>query len=119
MLLLSTVGHHLVFHRSLESLQVSLGYWFTDHTLLHRALTHPSTTSLPQDTIKTVLINCGLLHTVYVGGAGPTVVKGLKGLMNSVEGGDKGAWLEHYEQLEFLGDAVLEYITRYVISCPP
>ncbi len=56
---------------------------------------------------------------MYVGGAGPTVVKGLKGLMNSVEGGDKGAWLEHYEQLEFLGDAVLEYITRYVISCPP
>ena len=55
---------------------------------------------------------------MYVGGAGPTVAKGLKGLMNSLEGGDKGVWLEHYEQLEFLGDAVLEYITRYVISCP-
>ncbi|XP_064395446.1 ribonuclease 3-like isoform X3 [Halichondria panicea] len=124
-LLLSTLGHHLVFHRSLATLQKSLGYTFTDHTLLHRALTHPSTTTLThqpaEDNIKTVLSNCGLLQPVYVGGAGPTVAKGLKGLMNSLEGGDKGVWLEHYEQLEFLGDAVLEYITsmRLYHMAPP
>lgn len=113
---LSIVAHHLLLHHTLTSLQYSLGYTFQNPTLLHRALTHPSLTTLTHYTthnnLKTALHNCGLVTTVWLGTPGKPSSKGLKALMESMKNGDKGAWLEHNEQLEFLGDAVLEYITR-------
>lgn len=110
------MGQHLLFHHSLVRLQETIGYSFKDLSLLHRALTHPSTTTLTyqcaEEHLKTTLNNCGPLNTVNMGGAASKVVKGLKGLMDSLKHGDEGTWIEHNEQLEFLGDAVLEYITR-------
>lgn len=96
----------------------------SDISLFHRAITHPSCTilsyQLAEDHFKTTLLNCGIPNTEYVSNSDANVRrsnKGLKSLIESVENGDSGSqmWLQNNEQLEFLGDAVLEYLCRLAL----
>lgn len=71
-----------------------------------------------EDHIRSALSNCGLRVPVFLQstlGAGKTS-KGMKELIKSVKTEfkdvDESQRLQNNEQLEFLGDAVLEYICR-------
>lgn len=114
-LLLSTLIHHVVFHKATSRLESLLQYSFKNKLLLQSALTHPSILVKMEDDLKVVLSNCGLRRPEYAKPAVVTQRKGLRGLLNlgaSVEKDDDGGPIQlgHNERLEFLGDAVLEYL---------
>lgn len=120
-LLLCVLSHHILLHDSFQTLQVQLHYSFTDPSLLHVALTHPSSTTstfmIAADHIRHALSNCGLRDPQFLLSPGTTVSsKGMKDLIRSVkmDRSEMGRMqrLQNNEQLEFLGDAVLEYICR-------
>ncbi len=108
---------------SLSTLQERLGYKFKDISLLHRALVHPSCNTasfLPcEDHARTAISNCGAKSCKFLKDLpnSPRPAKGMKGLVETVKRGienvDQETRLQNNEQLEFLGDAVLEYICRY------
>ncbi len=116
---LSILSHHLLLHDSLKTLQERLGYSFNETQLLQRAMTHPSTTTssfmVAEVALRNSLSNCGLRTPFFLGAASSRGSKGMKDLIEAVkvEGeGDEAQRLLNNEQLEFLGDAVLEYICR-------
>lgn len=119
-LLLLIFSHHILLHDSLKGLQIRLGYQFSDSQLLHRALTHPSVTTssfvVAEDHIRNALSNCGLRSPRYIRSSAPRMPKGIKGLIEAVRsaprGVDETTRLQNNEQLEFLGDAILEYLCR-------
>lgn len=112
-LLLPLVASNITFHKSLLPLEEKLLYNFKDHQFLHRCLTHPSFTGSPfygtnEQQIKTAMSNCGVnhpesLHTQSTPKNGDPLLAALE------SGADESARLENSEQLEFLGDAVLEF----------
>lgn len=121
--LLSALSHHILFHDTLETLQERLGYHFTDTRLLHRAVTHSSSTTtsffVAPNHLRNALSNCGLRSIEYLSSSssgGGKGTGGMKDLIKSARMGfeeaDESLRLQNNEQLEFLGDAVLEYICR-------
>ena len=82
---------------------------------LQRALTSPSysplTTALGAQ-VKLTASNCGLrrpqIREDWAGGSG----RGVKAEVRFAESQSEGDRLRHNEQLEFLGDATLEYLCR-------
>ena len=86
-----------------------------------RAITHSSTTThtytVAEDHIKNALSNGGLRWYKRLETA--QVPKKMKALLAELERGrdtsaDEGQRLQNNEQLEYLGDALLEYLCRYI-----
>ena len=116
--LLPLISHHVLVYDSLTRLEEAIGYKFTDVQLLLRAVTHPSSSTLSynvaEDNIKNTLTNGGLKWYEQQGTAGPP--KKMNDLLAELEDlekpTDEGQRLQNNEQLEYLGDALLEYQCR-------
>ncbi|XP_045452237.1 ribonuclease 3 [Melitaea cinxia] len=118
-MLIPVLVRHLRFHKSLDSLEEKIGYTFKQRALLQTALTHPSyreNFGTNPDHARNSLTNCGIRQPEY----GDrrihyTRKKGIVTLINIMSRFGKSSETEsdikHNERLEFLGDAVVEFIS--------
>ncbi|XP_072938509.1 ribonuclease 3 [Epargyreus clarus] len=118
-MLIPVLVRHLRFHKSLESLEKKIGYVFKQRLLLQTALTHPSyreNFGTNPDHARNSLTNCGIRQPEY----GDrrihyTRKKGIVTLINIMSRFGKHSETEseikHNERLEFLGDAVVEFLS--------
>ncbi|KOC66051.1 Ribonuclease 3 [Habropoda laboriosa] len=112
---------HLRFHKSLDNLECTLGYEFKNRYLLQLALTHPSyreNFGTNPDHARNSLTNCGIRQPEY----GDrrihymnTRKRGINTLINIMSRfgarTETESSIAHNERLEFLGDAVVEFLT--------
>ncbi|XP_012275401.1 ribonuclease 3 [Orussus abietinus] len=112
---------HLRFHKSLDNLEQNLGYEFKNRYLLQLALTHPSyreNFGTNPDHARNSLTNCGIRQPEY----GDrrihymnTRKRGINTLINIMSRfgarRETESSIAHNERLEFLGDAVVEFLT--------
>lgn len=112
---------HLRFHKSLDILERTLGYEFKNRYLLQLALTHPSyreNFGTNPDHARNSLTNCGIRQPEY----GDrrihymnTRKRGINTLINIMSRfgarRETESSIAHNERLEFLGDAVVEFLT--------
>ncbi|XP_014213264.1 ribonuclease 3 isoform X2 [Copidosoma floridanum] len=112
---------HLRFHNSLHFLEKTINYQFKNRYLLQLALTHPSyreNFGTNPDHARNSLTNCGIRQPEY----GDrrihymnTRKRGINTLINIMSrfGAKKEteSSIAHNERLEFLGDAVVEFLT--------
>lgn len=112
---------HLRFHNSLKVLEDSINYKFKNRALLQLALTHPSyreNFGTNPDHARNSLTNCGIRQPEY----GDrrihymnTRKRGINTLINIMSRFGKQKETEsnitHNERLEFLGDAVVEFLS--------
>ncbi|KAJ6222600.1 hypothetical protein RDWZM_001145 [Blomia tropicalis] len=120
-LLVPVLVCHLRFHCSLQHLEQLVGYSFKDRTLLQLALTHPSyrvNFGTNPDHARNTLTNCGPRNVEY----GDRKVhfvntrkRGINMLINIMSrfgcNEETVSNIHHNERLEFLGDAVVEFLT--------
>lgn len=120
-MLLPVLVCHFRFHKSLEYLEKTLEYKFTNKYLLQLALTHPSyreNFGTNPDHARNTLTNCGIRQPEY----GDrrihymnTRKRGINTLINIMSRFGKKSEMEsnimHNERLEFLGDAVVEFVS--------
>lgn len=118
-MLVPVLVRHLRFHKSLDSLEKKIGYVFKQRALLQTALTHPSyreNFGTNPDHARNSLTNCGIRQPEY----GDrrihyTRKKGIVTLINIMSRFGKHSETEsemkHNERLEFLGDAVVEFLS--------
>ncbi|KAJ8719612.1 hypothetical protein PYW08_011787 [Mythimna loreyi] len=118
-MLIPVLVRHLRFHKSLDSLEKTIGYVFKQRALLQTALTHPSykeNFGTNPDHARNSLTNCGIRQPEY----GNRRVhyprkKGVVTLINIMSSCGKKSETEsdikHNERLEFLGDAVVEFLS--------
>ncbi|VVC31372.1 Double-stranded RNA-binding domain,Ribonuclease III domain,Ribonuclease III [Cinara cedri] len=120
-MLLPVLACHFRFHKSLEYLEKSIGYKFKNKYLLQLALTHPSyreNFGTNPDHARNTLTNCGIRQPEY----GDrrihymnTRKRGINTLINVMSQFGKKSEIEsnimHNERLEFLGDAVVEFVS--------
>lgn len=112
---------HLRFHKSLDNLESTLKYKFKNRYLLQLALTHPSyreNFGTNPDHARNSLTNCGISQPEY----GDrrihymnTRKRGINTLINIMSRfgarRETESSIAHNERLEFLGDAVVEFLT--------
>ncbi|VDP58472.1 unnamed protein product [Schistosoma curassoni] len=114
---------HLRFHKSLESLENRLGYTFNDKSLLHQSLTHPSyrrtNFGTNQDHFQNSLVSCGPRILEYGDKLELYKAWRKKGLTKMIQVmsflpkmNEERSNIYGNERLEFLGDAVVEVISR-------
>lgn len=120
-LLIPVLTSHLRFHRSLEVLETKINYKFQNRYLLQLALTHPSykeNFGTNPDHSRNSLTNCGIRQPEY----GDKKIhymntrkRGINTLINIMsrfgKEHEEQSNITHNERLEFLGDAVVEFIT--------
>lgn len=120
-LIIPVVVCHLRFHYSLQHLEKIIGYNFKDRSILQLALTHPSyreNFGTNPDHSRNTLTNCGLRFLEY----GDRRVhfmntrkRGINMLINIMSrfgyNEETVSNINHNERLEFLGDAVVEFLT--------
>ncbi|XP_062986331.1 ribonuclease 3 [Elgaria multicarinata webbii] len=120
-MMLPVLTHHIRYHQCLMHLDKLIGYTFKDRCLLQLAMTHPShhlNFGMNPDHARNSLSNCGIRQPKY----GDRKVhhmhmrkKGINTLINIMSrlGQDDPApsRINHNERLEFLGDAVVEFLT--------
>ncbi|XP_050344502.1 ribonuclease 3 [Nymphalis io] len=118
-MLIPVLVRHLRFHKSLESLEEKISYKFKQKALLQTALTHPSyreNFGTNPDHARNSLTNCGIRQPEY----GDrrihyTRKKGIVTLINIMSRfgmtNETESDIKHNERLEFLGDAVVEFIS--------
>ncbi|KAI8432215.1 hypothetical protein MSG28_004666 [Choristoneura fumiferana] len=118
-MLIPVLVRHLRFHKSLDSLENKMSYVFKQRALLQTALTHPSyreNFGTNPDHARNSLTNCGIRQPEY----GDrrihyTRKKGIVTLINIMSRFGKHieteSEIKHNERLEFLGDAVVEFLS--------
>lgn len=120
-MLIPVLTNHLRFHRSLKVLEDTIGYKFNNRYLLQIALTHPSykeNFGTNPDHARNSLTNCGIRQPEY----GDKKIhymntrkRGINTLISIMsrfgKESDTDSNITHNERLEFLGDAVVEFIT--------
>ena len=119
-LLLPVLVHHVRCHLSFQTFDEKIGYVFKDRSLLRLALTHPSYVmnyGTNPDHARNTLSNCGVKEPRYGdrrNRLSHTKKKGIVQLidiMAKLEDLDGSqSFVQHNERLEFLGDAILEFI---------
>lgn len=120
-LLIPVLTAHLRFHKALDVLEDSIEYKFKNRYLLQLALTHPSykeNFGTNPDHARNSLTNCGIRQPEY----GDRKIhymntrkRGINTLINIMSRFGKeyetDSNINHNERLEFLGDAVVEFLT--------
>jgi len=120
-LLIPVLVNHLRLHNSLNHLEKRINYTFKNRYLLQQAVTHPSykeNFGTNPDHVRNTLSNCGIRQPEY----GDKKVhyqntrkRGINMLINIMSRFGKNMEVEskvqHNERLEFLGDAVVEFVT--------
>ncbi|XP_054736824.1 ribonuclease 3 [Anastrepha obliqua] len=120
-MLIPVLTGHLRFHRSLDLLEQNIGYNFKNRYLLQLALTHPSykeNYGTNPDHARNSLTNCGIRQPEY----GDRKIhylntrkRGINTLINIMSRFGKEyetmSNITHNERLEFLGDAVVEFLS--------
>ncbi|UYV73707.1 DROSHA [Cordylochernes scorpioides] len=120
-LLLPVLICHLRFHDSLSVLEENIGHSFKDRSLIQLALTHPSyreNFGTNPDHIRNSLTNCGIRQPEY----GDrrihylnTRKRGINMLIHIMSrlgcSTETSSRINHNERLEFLGDAVVEFLS--------
>ncbi|KAH8284565.1 hypothetical protein KR018_004297 [Drosophila ironensis] len=120
-MLVPVLTGHLRFHKSLDLLEQSIGYRFKNRYLLQLALTHPSykeNYGTNPDHARNSLTNCGIRQPEY----GDRKIhymntrkRGINTLVSIMSRFGKDhetvSNITHNERLEFLGDAVVEFLS--------
>ena len=120
-MLIPVLVAHLRFHVALSTLESRMEYHFTNRYLLQLAMTHPSyreNFGTNPDHARNSLTNCGIRQPEYGDRRihyKSTRKRGITTLINIMAkfGFDQEIESEitHNERLEFLGDAVVEFVT--------
>jgi ribonuclease III len=120
-MLIPVLTTHLRFHRSLEALETIIGYKFKNRYLMQLALTHPSykeNFGTNPDHARNSLTNCGIrqpeygdkkIHYMNTRKRGINTLISIMSRFGKEHETDSN--ITHNERLEFLGDAVVEFIT--------
>ncbi|XP_055033114.1 ribonuclease 3 [Misgurnus anguillicaudatus] len=120
-MMLPVLTHHIRYHRCLMHLDKLIGYTFKERCLLQLAMTHPShhlNFGMNPDHARNSLSNCGIrqpkygdrkVHHMYMRKKG---INTLINIMSRLGQDDPSpSRINHNERLEFLGDAVVEFLT--------
>ncbi|KAL4219635.1 hypothetical protein ACF0H5_022207 [Mactra antiquata] len=120
-MLIPVLIEHLRFHECLSSLEDKIRYKFKDRTLLQLALTHSSykvNYGTNPDHGRNSLSNCGFrqvkfgdfkIHLQHTRKRGLNILLKIMSKMGHKD--EVRSEIPHNERLEFLGDAVVEFIT--------
>ncbi|XP_034003997.1 ribonuclease 3 [Trematomus bernacchii] len=120
-MMLPVLTHHIRYHQCLMHLDELIGYVFKERCLLQLAMTHPShhlNFGMNPDHARNSLSNCGIrqpkygdrkVHHMYMRKKG---INTLINIMSRLGQDDPSpSRINHNERLEFLGDAVVEFLT--------
>uniref|UniRef100_A0A669EWZ9 Ribonuclease 3 n=1 Tax=Oreochromis niloticus TaxID=8128 RepID=A0A669EWZ9_ORENI len=111
-MMLPVLTHHIRYHQCLMHLDKLIAYVFKERCLLQLALTHPShhlNFGMNPDHARNSLSNCGIRQPKYGDRKVHHMYMRKKGLY--LKCFPKNDQINHNERLEFLGDAVVEFLT--------